>query len=168
MFFRGKPVGIQSSSRDAFGHQSCIFFGAAFGQSGSSPAPILQFLPPVANPRKSLEIYLKNSIFAEFWHVFGWFSCFPTGQKVMPKTAKLVEPDWIPTGRKRCQKMQNWCPTASRLDPDWIPTGSMDWEEPALTPIFPFPDPPLPLFFPCCAPAVHQYLPPAPKRQKQS
>ena len=36
---------------------------------------------------------------------------------------------WIPTGQKRCPKMQklvpdwpDWVPTGSRLGPDWIPT----------------------------------------------
>ena len=48
--------------------------------------------------------------------------------------------------------MQNWC----RLDPDCIPTKSINWEEPALAPIFPFAGPPLPL--PCTntPPLLHQ------------
>ena len=51
--------------------------------------------------------------------LWGDFSCFPTGPNVVPKTRKLM-PDWIPTGQKRCQKMQNWCLTMFRLDPDWF------------------------------------------------
>ena len=49
----------------------------------------------------------------KFGMFLGDFSCFPTGPKVVPKTAKLV-PDWIPTGQKRCQKMQM---TGSHLCP---------------------------------------------------
>ena len=58
-----------------------------------------------------------------------------------------------PVAKSGLKKMQNWCrldpdwiPTGSRLGPDWIPTGCMNWEEPALAPIFPFLDPSLPLF----------------------
>ena len=55
----------------------------------------------------------------------GDFSCFPTGPKVVPKTAKLV-PDSVPTGSrlaksgvKKCRIGADWILTGSRLDP-WI------------------------------------------------
>ena len=60
-----------------------------------------------------------------------------------PDIGARLDPDWIPT--ERCPKMlklvPDWVPTGSRRDPDWI-----DRQEPTPAPIFPFPDPPLPLF----------------------
>ena len=58
--------------------------------------------------------------------------------------------NWCPTGsrlaKSGAQKCKNWCPTGSRREPDEIRTGSIDRQEPTPAPIFPFPDPPLPLF----------------------
>ena len=73
-----------------------------------------------------------------------------------PDIGARLDPDWIPTGQKRCPKMQKLVP---RLGPDGILTGSIDRQEPTPAPIFPFPDPPLPLFSFSRAPAVHQYPP---------
>ena len=72
------------SSRDAVGHQFCIF-----GQ---------------------------KSIFAGFWHVFGQFLA----------ASRQVQ-TW-------CQKFETWCPTWSWLDPDWIPTGQKWCQKTKLVP----------------------------------
>ena len=113
MLFGGKPVGIQSgSSRDASGTNFAFFWHCFWPvgiQSGTN------FV--ISSTCREAAKFVQKT---RFLHGFGTFLCFPTGPKVVPKTAKLV--------------------------PDRIPTGSMNLEEPALAPIFLFPDPPLPLF----------------------
>ena len=109
------------SSRDPVGTQSgpnrapiLAFLGTAFGQSGSSRDPVghqfSNFLHHVwtcreaAKSPKNAQKHCKNAVFCAF-------GCLPT-----------LVPDWIPTGQKRCPKMQ-------KLVPDWvptIPTGSID------------------------------------------
>ena len=94
------------------------FLGTAFGQSGSSR-------DPVGHQCREAAKFIKNSIFAVFLHVFGWFWLLPDRSKRGAKNSKIgarLDPDWIPTGQKRCPKMQklvpDWVPTGSRLDPD--------------------------------------------------
>ena len=143
MFFEETQSG---SSRDPVGTQSgtnfCIFghcFWPVGIQSGSSRAPIFEFLAPrldlsgsSQNHPKTRKNTAKMLFFMNLAASRHW--C-PTGS--------WLDPDWIPTGQKRCPKMQKLVP---RRDPDKIPTGSIDRQEPTAAPIFPFPDPPLPLF----------------------
>ena len=98
------------------------FLGTAFGQSGSSR-------DRVGHQCREAAKFIKNSTFAVFLHVFGWFWLLPDRSKRGAKNSKIgarLDPDWIPTGQKRCPKMQklvpDWVPTGSRLGPDWIPT----------------------------------------------
>ena len=61
------------------------------------------------------------SVFARFWVI--WL--LPDRSKRGAKNSKIgvrLDPDWIPTGQKRCPKMQKLVPdpTGSRLDPDWV------------------------------------------------
>ena len=139
------PVGTQSGpSRDPIGHQFLHFWAPLLAsrdpvgiQSGSSRAPIFEFLAPrldlsgsSQNHRKTCKNTAKMLFFMNLAASRHW--CL---------TGSRLDPDWIPTGsrlaKKRCPKCKNWCPTGSRRDPDWIHR---------LAPIFPFPDPPLPLF----------------------
>ena len=146
MFFWRNRVGIQSGpSRDPVGTQSgtnfCVFghrFWPVGIQSGSSRAPIFEFLAPrldlsgsSQNHPKTCKNTAKMLFFMNLAASRHW--C-PTGSR--------LDPDWIPTGQKRCPKMQKLV----RLGPDGILTGSIDRQEPTPAPIFPFPDPPLPLF----------------------
>ena len=84
-----------------------------------------------------------------FGMFLGDFSCFP-GSKVVPKTAKFsarLDPDWIPTCQKRCQKNAKLVPTGSRLDPDWI----HELGRTRSRTFFPLPGPTFAPIFPCCA-----------------
>ena len=92
-------------------------------------APLLASRDPVGHQCREAAKFIKNSIFAVFLHVFGWFWLLPDRSKRGAKNSKIgarLDPDWIPTGQKRCPKMQklvpDWVPTGSRLGPDWIPT----------------------------------------------
>ena len=165
MFVWRNPVGIQSgpsrapilnfwapllASRDPVGIQSGTkfrVFGTTFGPVGKQPK--------CPKSPKNVQKHCKNAVFYEF-------GCLPT-----------LVPDWIPTGsrlaKSGAQKCKNWCPTGSRRDPNGIPTGSIDRQEPTPAPIFPCPDPPLPLFsFSAHQPCTNTPPPPAPKRQKPS
>ena len=100
------------------------FLGTAFGQSGSSR-------DPVGHQCREAAKFKKNSIFAVFLHVFGWFWLLPDRSKRGAKNSKIgarLDPGWIPTGsrlaKSGAQKCKNWCPIGSRLGPDWVPTGS--------------------------------------------
>ena len=143
MFFWRNRVGIQSGpSRDPIGHQFLHFWAPLLPsrdpvgiQSGSSRAPIFEFLAP----RLDLSGSSQNH------------------PKTCKNTTKMLFFMNLAASR-------HWCPTGSRLDPDWpkavpknanigarlgpdgILTGSIDRQEPTPAPIFPFPDPPLPLF----------------------
>ena len=146
MFFWRNPVGIQSGpSRDPVGTQSGTnfsIFGHRFWpvgiQSGSSRAPIFEFLAPRLDLSGSSQITQKRAKTMQ--------KCYFLCVWLPPDIGARLDPDWIPTGQKRCPKMQklvpDWVPTGSRRDPDW----SIDRQEPTPAPIFPFPDPPLPLF----------------------
>ena len=128
-------------SRDPIGHQFFAFLGTAFGQSGSSRNPVgIQ----------------SGTNFQIFGTTFGPVGKEPKSPK-NANTAKMLffmnlaaSRHWCPTGsrlaKSGAQKCKNWCPTGSRRDPDEIPTGYIDRQEPTPAPIFPFPDPPLPLF----------------------
>ena len=86
---------LRKASRDPIGGTNFAFFGTAFGQSGSSRAPIVQFLGSVGKPPNFVQ---KAMLLQGFGTFLGDFSCLPTGPRVVPK-------------------LQNWCPTGSRLDP---------------------------------------------------
>ena len=126
MVLKFKEIGVflKKPGRDPVGTQSgpnrapiFAFLGTAFGQPGSSRDPVgiqsgtnfrifgTTFGPVGKQPKspKNMQKHSKNAIF----YVFG---CLPT------LDARL-DPDWIPTGQKRCPKMQ-------KLVPDWVPTGS--------------------------------------------
>jgi hypothetical protein len=106
-------------------------------QSGRSRAPILHFLAALLTSRDPVGIQ-SGTNFRVFGTTFG-----PVGKQLkspenVPKLCKHVvfyEFGCLPT------LMPDWIPTGS----DWIPTGSMDRQEPTHAPIFPCPDPPLPL-----------------------
>ena len=104
------PVGISSGPSRA---PIFAFLGTAFGQSGSSR-------DPVGHQCREAAKFIKNCIFAVFLRVFGWFWLLPDRSKRGAKNSKIgarLDPDWIPTGQKRCPKMQ-------KLAPDWVPNGS--------------------------------------------
>ena len=137
------PVGTQSGPNRA---PIFAFLGTAFGQSGSSRDPVAiqsgtnfrifgtTFGPVGKQPKspKNMQKHCKNAIFYEF-------GCLPT-----------LVPDWIPTGSRLDPDWPKAVPKnakiGARLGPDGILTGSIDRQEPTPAPIFPFPDPPLPLF----------------------
>ena len=92
------PVGIQSgSSRDPVGHQIFEFLAPRLDLSGSSQ-----------NHPKTRKNTAKMLFF----------------MNLAPDIGARLDPDWIPTGQKRCPKMQklvpDWVPTGSQRDPDWI------------------------------------------------
>ena len=148
------PVGTQSGpSRDPIGHQFLHFWAPLLAsrdpvgiQSGSSRDPVriqsgtnfrifgTTFGPVGKQPKspKNMQKHCKNAIFYEF-------GCLPT-----------LVPDWIPTGSRLDPDWPKAVPKnvkiGARLGPDGILTGSIDRQEPTPAPIFPFPDPPLPLF----------------------
>ena len=137
------PVGTQSGpSRDPIGHQFLHFWAPLLAswdpvgiQSGTNFRIFGTTFGPVGKQPKSpknMQKHCKNAIFYEF-------GCLPTLVPDWIPTGSRLDPDWIPTGQKRCPKMQ-------KLGPDGILTGSIDRQEPTPAPIFPFPDPPLPLF----------------------
>ena len=147
MFFWRNRVGIQSGpSRDPIGHQFLHFwapllasrdpvghqfriFGTTFGPVGKQP-----------KSPKNMQKHCKNVIFYEF-------GCLPTLVPDWIPTGSRLDPDWILTGQKRCPKaVPKNAKIGARLGPDGILTGSIDRQEPTPAPIFPFPDPPLPLF----------------------
>ena len=73
----------------------------------------------------------------------------PTGSRLDPDwipTGSRLAPDWIPTGSRLAKSGAQKSKIGARLGPDGILTGSIDRQEPTPAPIFPFPDPPLPLF----------------------
>ena len=141
MVFWRNPVGIQSGpSRDPVGTQSGTNF-SIFGH---------RFWPVGIQSGTNFRI---------FGTTFGPVGKQPNHPKTRKNPAKMLffmrlaaSRHWCPTGsrldpdQKRCPKMQklvpDWVPTGSRRDPDW----SIDRQEHTPAPIFPFPDPPLPLF----------------------
>ena len=134
------PVGTQSGpSRDPIGHQFLHFWAPLLAsrdpvgiQSGTNFRIFGTTLGPVGKQPKSpknMQKHCKNAIFYEF-------GCLPT-----------LVPDWIPTGSRLAKiAVPKNAKIGARLGPDGILTGSIDWQEPTPAPIFPFPDPPLPLF----------------------
>ena len=137
------PVGTQSGpSRDPIGHQFLHFWAPLLAsrdpvgiQSGTNFRIFGTTFGPVGKQPKSpknMQKHCKNAIFYEF-------GCLPT-----------LVPDWIPTGSRLDPDWPKAVPKnakiGARLGPDGILTGSIDWQEPTPAPIFPFPDPPLPLF----------------------
>ena len=129
-------------------------------QSGPSRDPIghqfLHFWAPLLASRDPVGIQ-SGTNFRIFGTTFGPVGKQPNHPKTRKNTAKMLffmnlaaSRHWCPTGSRLAksgtQKCKNWCPTGSRRDPDEIPTGSIDRLEPTPAPIFPFPDPPLPLF----------------------
>ena len=148
------PVGIQSGpSRDLVGTQSgtnfCIFghrFWPVGIQSGSSRAPIFEFLAPRLDLSGSSQNHPKT--------------CKNTANMLFFMNLAASR-HWCPTGsrlaKSGAQKCKNWCPTGSRRDPDWIHRSArthsrtyFSLPRPTLAPIFLF-----------RAPAVHQYPPPS-------
>ena len=136
------PIG---PSRDPVGHQFSSFWHHVWTcREDGQPKTCKN------NQKHCKELFFMNLAASRHW-------C-PTGCRLYA--------DWIPTGsrlaKSGAQKCKNWCPTGSRRDPDKIPTLSIDRQEPTPAPIFPFPDPPLPLFFsahqPCTntPPLLHQ------------
>ena len=136
---------MKKPSRDLVGTQSGPH-GTAFGQSGSSRDPVghqfSNFWHHVWTCREAAKITQKHAKTLQ--------KCYFLWIWLPPDIGARLDPDWIPTGsrlaKSGAQKCKNWCPTGSRRDPDEIPTGSIDRQGPTPAPIFPFPDPPLPLF----------------------
>ena len=94
--FREIGVCLKKPSRDPVGTQSGTnfeFLGTAFGQSGSSRAPIFEFLAP----RLDLSGSSQN---------------VQNHKKMCKNTAKMLFFMNLAASR-------HWCPTGSRLDPDW-------------------------------------------------
>ena len=118
---RRYPIGIQSGRIRA---PILHFFGTAFGQSGSSRDPVgHQFWNISSTCREAAKFVQKVTFLEGFGTLLNDFSCFPTGPKVVPKTANLV-PGWIWTGSrlaksgvKKCKIGADWIPAISRLDP---------------------------------------------------
>ena len=116
--------------------------GGAGARQGAKISKIDVFLKkPSRDPVGTQSGPSRDPIGHQFLHFFLFFvfGCFPT--------------------------LGTWIPSGSRRDPDWI---HIDRQERTPAPIFPFPDPPLPLFsFSAHQPCTNT-PPPAPKRQKQS
>ena len=150
MFFWRNRVGIQSGpSRDPVGTQSgtnfCIFghrFWPVGIQSGSSRAPIFEFWHHVWTCREAAKITQKHAKTLQ--------KCYFLWIWLPPDIGARLDPDWIPTGSRLDPDWPKAVPKnakiGARLGPDGILTGSTDRQEPTPAPIFPFPDPPLPLF----------------------
>ena len=166
------PVGTQSGpSRDPVGTQSGTnfsIFGHRFWpvgiQSGSSRDPVGTQSGTNFNIFGHRFWPVKNSIFAVFLHVFGWFLLLPDRSKRGAKNSKIgarLDPDWIPTGSRLDPDGPKAVPKnakiGARLGPDWIHRLARNHSRtyvslprPTLAPIFLF-----------RAPAVHQYPPPS-------
>ena len=100
------------------------FLGTAFGQSGSSRDPVgIQAgssRDPVGHQCREAAKFIKNSIFAVFLHVFGWFWLLPDRSKRGAKNSKIgarLDPAWPKAVPKNAK-------IGARLGPDWVPTGS--------------------------------------------
>ena len=157
MFFWRNRVGIQSGpSRDPIGHQFLHFWAPLLASRDPVGHQFSNFWHHVWTCREAAKITQKHAKTLQ--------KCYFLWIWLPPDIGARLDPDWIPTGQKRCPKMQKLV----RLGPDGILTGSIDRQEPTPAPIFPFPDPPLPLFsFSAHQPCTNT-PPPAPKRQKQS
>ena len=145
------PVRTQSGpSRDPIRHQFLHFWAPLLAsrdpvgiQSGSSRAPILEVLAPRLDLSGSSQNHRKtrkNTAKMLFCCEFG---CLPTLVPDWIPTGSRLDPDWIPTGSRLAK---SGAQKSKKSHPDEIPTESINWQEPTPAPIFPFPDPPLPLF----------------------
>ena len=151
-------------SRDPIGHQFLHFWAPLLAsrdpvgiQSGSSRAPIFEFLAPRLDMSGSSQNHPKTrkntAKMLFFMNLAASRHWCPTGSR--------LDPDWIPTGQSGAQKCKNWCPTGSRRDPDEIPTGYIDSARTHSRTYFSLPRPTLAPIFLFRAPAVHQYPPPS-------
>ena len=167
MFFWRNPIGTQSGPNRA---PIFAFLGTAFGQSGSSRDPVgiqsgTNFrifgttFGPVGKQPNHPKTRKNTAKMLFFMHLAASRHWCPTGSRHWCPTGSRLDPDWIPTGQKRCPKMQklvpDGIPTRSRRDPDWIHRSArthsrtyFSLPRPTLAPIFLF-----------RAPAVHHFPP---------
>ena len=151
----------------------CFFEETQSGsQSGPSRTPILHFWAPLLASRDPV-----GHQFSSFWHHV--CTCREAA-KITKKRAKncflwiwlppdigaRLDPDWIPTGQKRCPKMQklvpHGVPTGSWRDRDWIHRSARTHSRT----YFPLPRPTLAPIFLFRAPVLHQYPPSCTKTAK--
>ena len=143
VFFEETGVGIQSGpSRDPIGHQFLHFWAPLLASRDPVGHQFSNFWHHVWTCREAAKITEKHAKTLQ--------KCYFLWIWLPPDIGARLDPDWIPTGSRLDPDWPKAVPKnakiGARLGPDGILTGSIDWQEPTPAPIFPFPDPPLPLF----------------------